>query len=230
MTRTGMSSSAQLVEGALVSLDVGRDATPLLCRIVAFGGDDVVLHPRSQPDVDQHAALARGEESYMLLDAGNDLQALRCRPSKPSDDGDVVVEITDHFRLGQRRMFSRADLVLPVTVTPLDGAGEPAGEAWKTFTRDVSAGGVRLARQSSYVAALNHAVVIQLPAGERPVETVVDIRRETDKDLGMRFLEIEADDRVRLEQAAIIWQRTRLKLAAEAAAAAAQAASAAIAA
>jgi hypothetical protein len=215
-----MAPSSQLVEGALVSLDVGSDAEPLLCRIVAFGGDDVVLHPRTEPDVDQHAALALGEESYLLLDAGNDLHALRCRPSKPSEDGDVVVEITDHFRLGQRRMFSRADLVLPVTVTPLDDAGQPFGEAWKTFTRDVSAGGVRLARQGGYVRASQHAVVIQLPAGEKPVETVVDIRRETDKDLGMRFLTIEADDRVRLEQAAIIWQRTRLRLAAEAATAA----------
>jgi hypothetical protein len=216
-----MPPSSQLVEGALVSLDVGSDAEPLLCRIVAFGGNDVVLAPNKAPDADQQTALTRGAESYLLLDAGNELHALRCKPSKPTEAGDVVAEITDHFRLGQRRMFSRADLVLPVTVTPLDDAGQPAGEAWKTFTRDVSAGGVRLARQSSYVSARNHAVVIQLPAGERPVETVVEIRRETDTDLGMRFLTIEPDDRVRLEQAAIIWQRTRLRMAAEAAAAAA---------
>jgi PilZ domain len=224
MTSTDMPpAGSHLVEGALVSLDVGREAEPLLCRIVAFGGDDVVLHPNAKPDVDQQAALVAGVESYLLLDAGNDLHALRCKPSKPTEAGDVVAEITDRFRLGQRRMFSRADLVLPVTVTPLDAAGQPAGEAWKTFTRDVSAGGVRLARQSGYVQAGKHAVVIQLPAGERPVETVVDIRRETDKDLGMRFLTIEADDRVRLEQAAIIWQRTRLRLAADAAGASAAA-------
>jgi hypothetical protein len=210
-------SGSQLVEGALVSLDVGSEAAPLLCRIVAFGGDDVVLAPNRQPDEEQLDALTRGDESYLLLDAGNDLHALRCKPSAPSADGDVVVVITDHFRLGQRRMFSRASLVLPATVTPLDAEGQPAGEAWKTFTRDVSAGGVRLARQTAYAAAERHAVVIHLPAGEPPVETVVDIRRETATDLGMRFVTIEADDRVRLEQAAIIWQRTRLKLAANAA-------------
>ena len=102
-------SAAQLVEGALVSLDVGRDAEPLLCRIVAFGGDDVVLHPKREPDEDQQIALARGVESYLLLDAGNDVRALRCKPSKPTEAGDVVAEITDRFRLGQRRMFSRAD-------------------------------------------------------------------------------------------------------------------------
>jgi hypothetical protein len=227
MTSTDMPpAGSQLVEGALVSLDVGREAEPLLCRIVAFGGDDVVLHPNTEPDADQHVALAGGVESYLLLDAGNDVRALRCRPSKPNEAGDVVAEITDQFRLGQRRMFSRADLVLPVTVTPLDGAGQPAGEAWKTFTRDVSAGGVRLARQSGYSAAARHAVVIQLPAGERPVETIVEIRRETATDLGMCFVTIEPDDRVRLEQAAIIWTRTRLRLAAEAAAAAAQVAAA----
>jgi hypothetical protein len=219
-------STAQLVEGALVSLDVGRDAEPLLCRIVAFGGDDVVLHPNKEPDADQQTALAHGVESYLLLDAGNDVRALRCKPSKPTEAGDVVAEITDQFRLGQRRMFSRADIVLPVTVTALDGAGQAVGESWKTFTRDVSAGGVRLARQSGYVPGARHSVVIQLPAGERPVETVVEIKRETATDLGMCFVTIEPDDRVRLEQAAIIWTRTRLRLAAEAAAAAAQAAAA----
>jgi hypothetical protein len=216
-------SAAQLVEGALVSLDVGRDAEPLLCRIVAFGGDDVVLHPNRDPDEDQQMALAAGVESYLLLDAGNDVRALRCKPSKPTEAGDVVAEITDQFRLGQRRMFSRADIVLPATVTALDRAGEVVGEPWKTFTRDVSAGGVRLARQSGYAQAARHAVVIQLPAGERPVETVVEIRRETASDLGMCFVTIEPDDRMRLEQAAIIWTRTRLRLAAEAAVTAAAA-------
>jgi hypothetical protein len=222
MTSTDMPpAGSQLVEGALVSLDVGREAAPLLCRIVAFGGDDVVLHPKAEPDVDQQVALAAGVESYLLLDAGNDVRALRCKPSVPNEAGDVVAEITDQFRLGQRRMFSRADLVLPVTVTALDRAGEAVGEAWRTFTRDVSAGGVRLARQSGYAAAPRHAVVIQLPAGEKPVETVVEIRRETATDLGMCFIGIEPDDRVRLEQAAIIWTRTRLRLATAAVAAAA---------
>lgn len=219
-------SNAQLVEGALVSLDVGPEAEPLLCRIVAFGGDDVVLAPRRTPDEDQQIALSQGVESYLLLDAGNDVRALRCKPSQPTETGDVVAAITDQFRLGQRRMFSRADLVLPVSVTPLDSAGDPAGETWKSFTRDVSAGGLRLARQSSYVAATRHSVLIQFPAGERPVETVVEIKRETPGDLGMCFMKIEPDDRMRLEQAAIVWTRTRLRLGADAAASAALAAAA----
>src|SRR3954462_14728646 len=118
-------SNAQLVEGALVSLDVGPDAEPLLCRIVAFGGDNVVLAPRRTPDEDQQIALSQGVEAYLLVDAGNDVRALRCKPSQPTEAGDVVAAITDQFRLGQRRMFSRADLVLPGSVTPLDSGAPP---------------------------------------------------------------------------------------------------------
>jgi hypothetical protein len=207
-------SSQQLVEGALVSLDLGRDAAPLLCRIVAFGGDDVVLGPTSALDHEQRAVLAGEAEAYLLLDAGDDLRALRCVPAPPSPAGDVVAHITDRFRLGQRRMFSRSDMVVPATVTSLAADDTPAAESWKTFTRDVSAGGVRLARQSDYVAAARHAVVLHLPGGEPPVNTVVEIRRETPRDLGMRFLGIQPDDRIRLEQAAMRWQRMRLRLAA----------------
>src|SRR3954452_19984378 len=204
---------SQLIEGALVSLDLGRDAQPLLCRILAFGGDDVVLGPTSPPDEEQRDVLSGDDEAYLLLDAGDDLRALRCVPAAPTAAGDVVAEITDRFRLGQRRMFSRVDMVVPATVTPLAADDTAAAEPWKTFTRDVSAGGVRLARQSDCVAAARHAVVLHLPAGQARVETVVEIRRETRRDLGMRFLGIQPDDRIRLEQAAMRWQRTRLRLA-----------------
>src|SRR5438046_853312 len=135
------------VEGALATLDLAWDTEPLLCRVVAFGRDDVLLAPHKALDGLQQAALRRGEDAYLLLDAGSDLRALRCRPSSLTEAGDVVALITDGIRLGQRRMFSRADLVLPTSVTPLGGAGEPL----MTFTRNVGAGGVRLARQSGHV-------------------------------------------------------------------------------
>lgn len=196
------------VEGALASLDLAWDTQPLLCRVVAFGREVVVLAPHRALDVLQLEALTRGEDAYLLLDAGSDLRALRCRPSTVTEAGDVVAQITDGIRLGQRRMFSRADLVVPTTVTPLDG------EPWLTFTRNVGAGGVRLARQSGHAAAARHAVEIQLPGDARAIAAVAEVRHETADDLGMGFVRIEPDDRMRLEQAAMIWHRARLRLAA----------------
>lgn len=207
---------SQLMEGALVSLDLGREAEPMLCRIVAFGGADVVLAPTAAADADQQKALGKGQEAFLLVEDGEILRALRCRASQQTDEGDVVAKIVDSFRLGQRRMFSRAALVLPAMVTPLGDDGQPAGETWRTFTRDVSAGGARLARQSGYAAASVHAVVLDVPGGLEPIETVVDVRRESEEDLGVRFLAISSDDRVRLEQAAITWQRARVTAAAAA--------------
>ncbi len=200
-------SRSQLVEGALVSVDIAADAQPLVCRVVAFGGDDVVLSPTAVPDGDQHAALERGGEAFLLLDGGNELRALRCRVTERTEQGDVVAEIVDPFRLGQRRTFSRAALVLPALVTPLGEGGKPAGETWQTFTRDVSAGGLRIARQSGYAAARLHAVVLDVPGGEDPIEAVVEVRRESEEDLGVRFAAISAGDRLRLERATITWLR-----------------------
>lgn len=195
------------VEGALASLDLAWDTQPLLCRVIAFGRDDVVLAPDGALDVSQQEALTREEDAYLLLDAGSDLRALRCRPSTVTEAGDVVAQITDGIRLGQRRIFSRADLVVPTTVTPVDGAGEP----WLTFTRNVGAGGVCLARQSGHVAAARHAVEIQLPGEDRPIAAVAEVRHEAVDDLGMGFVSIEPDDRMRLEQAAMSWHRARLR-------------------
>jgi hypothetical protein len=63
-------SPIHFVEGALASLDLARDTQPLLCRIIAFGRDDVVLAPHGRLDLLQHDALTRGEDAYLLLDAG----------------------------------------------------------------------------------------------------------------------------------------------------------------
>src|SRR3954465_8634666 len=125
-----MSATTHLVEGALVSLDLAWDTEPLLCRVSAFSHDDVLLAPTSPPDLLQRGALSRSEDSYLLPDTSPDLLALPCRPSGPNEAGDVVARITDGIRLGQRRMLSRADLVLPTTVTALDESGEPGGESW----------------------------------------------------------------------------------------------------
>ena len=204
-------SASQLIEGALVSLDLGHEAQPMLCRIVAFGGDGVVLTPTVAPDAEQCAAVGRRGDAFLLVEGGETLRALRCRVHKQTDEGEVVAQIIDSFRLGQRRMFSRASLVLPALVTPLTADGHPAGESWRTFTRDVSAGGARLARQSAYCAASLHALVLNLPGDQDAVETVVEVQRESEGDLGVRFFAISPDDRVRLEQAAITWQRARLR-------------------
>ena len=111
---TGFASA--LSEGQPAQLDLGEDAVP--CLVVGFTGADVVLAPSAELPED---ALSPGLTTYLLIDAGGTLQALKAEVRRAGTDGELVATLLDPFRLGQRRTFSRAPLVLPAHLRPLGG-------------------------------------------------------------------------------------------------------------
>jgi hypothetical protein len=126
--------TAQLVEGRPARLDVGES---LPCRVIGFSGPEVVLALEAQPK--QEIVLRR--PAYLLLESEGRLQAVRGTVKTAAAD-EVVIRVSDHIRLGQRRAFSRAPIPLPVRVRTKDGSAE-----WSTTTRDVSAGGLCIGRE-----------------------------------------------------------------------------------
>jgi hypothetical protein len=195
---TGFASA--LSEGQPAQLDLGEDAVP--CLVVGFTGADVVLAPSAELPED---ALSNGLTTYLLIDAGGTLQALKAEVRRAGTDGELVATLLDPFRLGQRRTFSRAPLVLPAHLRPLGSQDAPK----TTFTRDISAGGLRVARQSSYEPADVHDVVIGLVAANREIKATAETVRETDTDVSLSFIEIEAEDRLILAQLTFAYHRRR---------------------
>jgi hypothetical protein len=195
---TGFASA--LTEGQPAQLDLGEEAVP--CLVVGFSGAEVVLAPSG--DIPPEA-LDPGHASYLLIDAGGSLQALKAQVRKGSMDGELVATLLDPFRLGQRRTFSRAPLVLPAHLRPL-GDEEPPKT---TFTRDVSAGGMRIARQSSYREADVHEVVLGLVQANREIKATAETVRTTNTDVSFSFVEIEAEDRLLLAQLTFAYHRRR---------------------
>jgi hypothetical protein len=196
---TGFASA--LSEGQPAQLDLGEEAVP--CLVVGFTGADVVLAPSAEIPED---ALAPGlTTTYLLIDAHGSLQALKAEVRRAGNDGELVATLLDPFRLGQRRTFSRAPLVLPAHLHPL-GADTPPKT---TFTRDISAGGLRIARQSSYVPADVHNVVIGLVQANREIKATAETVRETNTDVSLSFIEIEAEDRLILAQLTFAYHRRR---------------------
>jgi hypothetical protein len=195
---TGFASA--LSEGQPAQLDLGDEAVP--CLVVGFTGADVVLAP-SEPLPED--ALAPGSTSYLLIDAGGSLQALKAKVRPAGPDGELVATLLDPFRLGQRRTFSRAPLVLPAHLHPVAADSPPK----TTFTRDISAGGLRVARQSSYEPADVHSVVIGLVQAGREIKATAETVRETATDVSLSFVEIEAEDRLILAQLTFAYHRRR---------------------
>src|ERR1700761_8349795 len=105
---TGFASA--LSEGQPAQLDLGEEAVP--CLVVGFSGADVVLAPSGSIAPD--ALGPQLKESYLLLESGGNLHALKANVRRENGDGEIVATLLDPFRLGQRRNFSRAPVVMPV--------------------------------------------------------------------------------------------------------------------
>ena len=195
------SFASALSEGQPAQIDLGEDAVP--CLVVGFQGSEVMLAP-SGP-IPEDAIGPAGLIAYLLIEAGGSLQALKAHLRPGAADGELVATLLDPFRLGQRRNFSRAPLVLPAHLRPAGMTEDPK----TTFTRDVSAGGLRVAKQSSYVEADLHEVVIGLVQANREIRALAETVRVTPTDVSLSFTDIEAEDRLLLAQLTFAYHRRR---------------------
>jgi hypothetical protein len=193
---TGFASA--LSEGQPAQLDLGEEAVP--CLVVGFQGSDVILAPGGELPDD---AIGPRTIGFLLIEAGGMLHALKAHIRPGYADGELVATLLDPFRLGQRRTFSRAPIVLPAHLRPVGDEEKP----WTTFTRDVSAGGMRVARQSSYRAAGVHEIVLGLVQADREIRGTAAAVRVTDADVSLSFVDIQAEDRLLLAQMTFAYHR-----------------------
>jgi PilZ domain-containing protein len=192
-----------LTEGQVVQLDLGGKTTALPCRVLGFGGSTVMLAPVVPATAPTADAIESGREAYVVLDDDNQVHALRARVRPGSEPGEIVITVTDSFRLGQRRRYSRAPLSLPAEVSAL-----PAGETWATVTRDISAGGVRMARTGAAGEQADMLkVVLSSPPAALRIETTAEVVRRSQRDLSLRFCEIAEADVALLTQITVAYYR-----------------------
>jgi PilZ domain len=184
----------QLVEGQPARLDVGES---LACRIIGFSGPEVVLALEMQPEEE----IEPGQQAYLLLESEGKLKAVRGRITAPSAE-EVVMRVTDDIRLGQRRVFSRAPIPLPVRVRAKDGSAE-----WSSTTRDVSAGGVCVGREGADPGGGTLELTITVASHE--VVADARIMRLTDQEVGVQFDRIEDADRLLLASLTLAYHRPR---------------------
>src|SRR3954447_3444605 len=197
---TGFASA--LSEGQPAQLDLGEEAVP--CVVVGFQRSDVMLAPGAELPPD---AIGPRTIAYLLIEAGGMLHALKAAVRPGYGENELVATLLDPFRLGQRRTFSRAPIVLPAHLRPVGDEAEP----WTTFTRDVSAGGLRVARQSGYREAGEHQVVLGLVQANREIRAHAVEVRVTDTDVSMSFTDIQAEDRLLLAQLTFAYHRRSVK-------------------
>jgi hypothetical protein len=180
-----------LAEGRLGQLDLGvKGCEP--CRITGFAGRDVFL--KVEDRLFSEAGVLPG---YLLLDDRGTLQAVR-GTAEHTGPGSAVLRLSDGVA-GQRRLFSRAPLVLPAHLRDLDSERH-----WDTFTRDVSAGGLRIARSATADDRSQRSAITLTIADVRFVAEAVTTHVASDG-IGMRFVHIEPEHRALLAELAIAY-------------------------
>jgi PilZ domain len=188
-------SLPQLFEGQPARVDIGES---LPCRVIGFTGLNIVLALEQQPVDDEELDFEK--PAYLLIDTGGRMQALRGHVDSLVGQ-EMVLRLSDRIQLGQRRIFSRAPIPLPVVVKSRDGA------EWTTVTRDVSAGGVCVARAGA--TSVDGALELRIRVANHEVVAEAIAMRVTTDDLGLRFEQIERDDRLLLASLALAYHRRR---------------------
>jgi hypothetical protein len=184
----------QLVEGQPARLDVGESVP---CRIIGFSGPEVVLALETQFQEE----IVSGQQAYLLLESEGQLQAVRGRIRAASAE-EVVLRLSDDIRLGQRRVFSRAPIPLPVRVRTADG-----GVDWASTTRDVSAGGACVGREGMDPG--DGPLELTITVASHEVVVHARIMRVTDSEVGVQFERIQDADRLLLASLALAYHRPR---------------------
>jgi c-di-GMP-binding flagellar brake protein YcgR len=190
-----------LAEGQHVQLDLGGATQVLQCLVLGFAGTSVILAATAEAPETTTEALAAGAAAYVIVDADGAVSALRARLRHVSGPDEIVLAITDDFQLGQRRRYSRAPIAIEARLRPLAG-----GDEWRTVTRDISAGGVRVvATGDAGEASEEHEVHLEAPG--LSVRAQAEIVRRTDADLSLRFTAIDDDAASLLQQLSVAYYR-----------------------
>ena len=182
-----------LSEGQVVQLDLGGKTTALPCRVLGFGGSTVMLGPVVPATAPTADAIHAGRPAYVIVDDDHQLHALRAHVAPGSEPDEVVVTVTDAFRLGQRRRYSRAPLALAATVAAL-----PGGTPWETVTRGIGA----VDEQADTLS-----VVLTSPPAAMRIETEAEVVRRSQRDLSLRFTRIAEGDVALLTQITVAYYR-----------------------
>jgi hypothetical protein len=166
----------RLVEGTEVDLALGDGGVRIAGRILAFFGAAVVFEPHVALTDRALAYLSEGTAAYLLVEHGERTRALR---GVVTPAGEMLAfRLTDAFRLGQRRAWSRAAVLVAARLVP-QGGGPPPTD---TTTLDLSPTGARVARPGGMLvwpryeltlsgAPLDAGIVVEaVPARVQPEE------------------------------------------------------------
>jgi PilZ domain-containing protein len=191
----------RLVKNQAVRVDldakVDWEADSIECRVQSVQGPVATLIPRGGIAGEVQTRLASGSLCFLTFEHGRAPVALRGVALKQPDREELEFVVVDGIQVAERRSAERTPLVTAVKATPVQADGT-AGQTVSTVTSNLSMGGALLLKRPGLGEVSRWQVEVFLPGASEHVHCEAVLARETPTHLGVRFVNLQEDDHLRI--------------------------------
>ena len=191
----------RLVKNQAVRVDldakVDWEVDSIECRVQSIQGPVATLIPEGELGDDVQTRLTSGSLCFLTFEHGRAPVALRGVALKAADRDELEFVVVDGIQVAERRSAERTPLVTAVRATPV-GPGGDVGDAVATVTSNLSMGGALLLKRPGLGDVSKWRVELFLPGDPDHVYCEAVLARETPTHLGVRLVNVQEADQLRI--------------------------------
>lgn len=191
----------RLVKNQLVRVDldakVDWEVDCIECRVQSIQGPVATLAPTSEIVTSVQNRLASGSLCFLTFEHNRAPVALRGVALATAGSDELEFVVVDGIQVAERRSAERTPLVTAVRATPVGADGE-LGEAAGTVTSNLSMGGALLLKRPGLGTGPRWKIELFLPGDPEHVHCEAELARETPTHLGVRLVNMQEPDQLRV--------------------------------
>ena len=191
----------RLVKNQAVRVDldakVDWEVDSIHCRVLSIQGPVATVIPDGELADAVQTRLTAGSLCFLTFEHGRAPVALRGVALKADDRDELEFVVVDGIQVAERRSAERTPLVTAVKATPVAPDGN-VGVPVATVTSNLSMGGALLLKRPGLGEVSKWRVELFLPGDPEHVHCEAVLARETPTHLGVRLLNVQEADQVRI--------------------------------
>jgi hypothetical protein len=191
----------RLVKNQLVRVDldakVDWEVDCIECRVQSVQGPVATLTPQGAIPEEVQTRLGSGSLCFLTFEHGRAPVALRGVALKEGEREELEFVVVDGIQVAERRSAERTPLVTAVKATPIEADGT-VGQTVSTVTSNLSMGGALLLKRPGLGEVSKWRVEVFLPGASEHVHCDAVLARETPTHLGVRFINVQEADQLRI--------------------------------
>jgi hypothetical protein len=191
----------RLVKNQAVRVDldakVDWEVDSIQCRVQSIQGPVATLIPEGDIADTVQTRLTSGSLCFLTFEHGRAPVALRGVALKATDRDELEFVVVDGIQVAERRSAERTPLVTAVRAAPVQ-LGGAVGEPVATVTSNLSMGGALLLKRPGLGEVSKWHLELFLPGDPEHVHCEAVLARETPTHLGVRLVNVQEADQLRI--------------------------------